>query len=147
MMDLLQLGQTARNTARKLAQISTEQKNKFLLHLAEQLKNNSDSILAANNVDIQQARKAGLSAALIDRLLLNQARLDGMAQDLEDLTRMPDPIGTIIEKKILVSGVHARRVRVPLGVMAVIYEARPNVTVDISALGVKIWECCDLARG
>ena len=137
MMDLLQLGQTARNTARKLAQISTEQKNKFLLHLAEQLKNNSDSILAANNVDIQQARKAGLSAALIDRLLLNQARLDGMAQDLEDLTRMPDPIGTIIEKKILVSGVHARRVRVPLGVMAVIYEARPNVTVDISALGVK----------
>lgn len=137
MVNLLQLGQTARSTARKLAQISTQQKNEFLLRLAEQLKNNSDSILAANDSDIQQARKAGLSAALIDRLLLNQSRLDGMAKDLEDLSRMPDPVGTIIEEKILVSGVHARRVRVPLGVMAVIYEARPNVTVDISALGIK----------
>ena len=137
MMDLIQLGQTARTTARKLAQISTQQKNDFLLRLAEQLKNNSDSILAANDIDIQEASKAGLSAALIDRLLLNQVRLDGMAKDLEDLTRMPDPIGTIIEEKILVSGVNARRVRVPLGVMAVIYEARPNVTVDISALGIK----------
>lgn len=137
MVNLLQLGQTARSTARKLAQISTQQKNEFLLRLAELLKNNSDSILAANDSDIQQARKAGLSAALIDRLLLNQSRLDGMAKDLEDLSRMPDPVGTIIEEKILVSGVHARRVRVPLGVMAVIYEARPNVTVDISALGIK----------
>ncbi len=137
MVNLLQLGQTARSTARKLAQISTQQKNEFLLRLAEQLKNNSDSILAANDSDIQQARKAGLSAALIDRLLLNQSRLDGMAKDLEDLVQMPDPVGTVIEKKILVSGVHARRVRVPLGVMAVIYEARPNVTVDISALGIK----------
>lgn len=137
MVNLLQLGQTARSTARKLAQISTQQKNEFLLRLAELLKNNSDSILAANDSDIQQARKAGLSASLIDRLLLNQSRLDGMAKDLEDLSRMPDPVGTIIEEKILVSGVHARRVRVPLGVMAVIYEARPNVTVDISALGIK----------
>lgn len=137
MVNLLQLGQTARSTARKLAQISTQQKNEFLLRLAELLKNNSDSILAANDSDIQQARKAGLSAALIDRLLLNQSRLDGMAKDLEDLVQMPDPVGTVIEKKILVSGVHARRVRVPLGVMAVIYEARPNVTVDISALGIK----------
>ncbi|MBE0685004.1 MAG: glutamate-5-semialdehyde dehydrogenase, partial [Anaerolineaceae bacterium] len=105
--------------------------------LAEQLKNNSESILAANQVDIEQAQFAGLTAALIDRLLLSQGRLDSMAKDLEDLIQMPDPVGTILEKKILISGIRARRIRVPLGVMAVIYEARPNVTVDISALGIK----------
>ena len=137
MFDLYQLGQTARITARKLAQISTQQKNEFLTQLAEQLKHHSEKILAANDIDIQQAQAAGLSEALIDRLLLNQVRLDCIAKDLYDLIEMPDPIGTIIEEKILPNGLQAQRIRVPLGVMAVIYEARPNVTVDISALGIK----------
>ncbi|MBE0685140.1 MAG: glutamate-5-semialdehyde dehydrogenase, partial [Anaerolineaceae bacterium] len=137
MIDLQKIGRTSRNTARKLSQISTHKKNNFLALLAEQLKNNSESILAANQVDIEQAQSAGLTAALIDRLLLSQGRLDSLAKDLEDLIRMPDPVGMIIEQKILISGIKARRIRVPLGVMVVIYEARPNVTVDISALGIK----------
>ncbi len=137
MIDLQKIGQTARNTARKLSQISTDQKNKFLTLLAEHLRNNSVTILEANQADIEQAQSAGLSEAMIDRLQLNQTRLNGMAKDLEDLIQMPDPVGTIIEQKILSSGIKASRIRVPLGVMAVIYEARPNVTVDISALGIK----------
>ena len=137
MIDMQKIGQTARKTARKLSQISSHQKNEFLSLLAQQLKNNSVSILAANHADIEQARSAGLSLALIDRLLLNQTRLNGIANDLDDLIRMPDPVGMLIEQKTLPSGIHARRMRVPLGVMAVIYEARPNVTVDISALGIK----------
>jgi glutamate-5-semialdehyde dehydrogenase len=137
MIDLQKIGRTSRNTARKLSQISTQQKNDFLALLAQQLKNNSEAILAANWEDIEQAQSAGLTTALIDRLLLTQRRLDSMANDLEEIIQMPDPVGTIIEQKTLTNGLKARRVRVPLGVMAVIYEARPNVTVDISALGIK----------
>jgi glutamate-5-semialdehyde dehydrogenase len=137
MIDLQKIGRTSLNTARKLSQISTQQKNDFLALLAQQLKNNSEAILAANWEDIEQAQSAGLTTALIDRLLLTQRRLDSMANDLEDLILMPDPVGGIIETKILSSGIKASRIRVPLGVMAVIYEARPNVTVDISALGIK----------
>lgn len=137
MIDLLKIGRTSRSTARKLSQISTQQKNEFLVLLAEQLKNNAESILAANQADIKLAQSAGLTEAMIDRLLLTQKRLDSMAKDLEDLILMPDPVGEIIETKILTSGIKASRIRVPLGVMAVIYEARPNVTVDISALGIK----------
>lgn len=137
MIDLLKLGQKSRNISRKLNQISPQQRNEFLALLAERIRNNSETILAANQMDIEQARSAGLNEALIDRLLLNQTRLDSMAKDLEDLIKMPDPVGTIIEQKTLASGIKASRIRVPLGVMAVIYEARPNVTVDISALGIK----------
>lgn len=137
MTDLLQMGKTARQNARMLAQARSDQKNLFLTTLVDQLQNHSAEILAANQKDIELGRAAGLSAALIDRLLLTQNRLNGMANDLEDLIRMPDLVGAVIEEKLLANGVKARRVRVPLGVMAVIYEARPNVTVDISALGIK----------
>jgi glutamate-5-semialdehyde dehydrogenase len=137
MINLQKIGQTSRNSARKLSQISTQQKNEFLALMAEHLRTNSETILAANWEDIEQAQSAGLTTALIDRLLLTQRRLDSMANDLEELIQMPDPVGTIIEQKTLTNGLKARRVRVPLGVMAVIYEARPNVTVDISALGIK----------
>jgi glutamate-5-semialdehyde dehydrogenase len=137
MIDLIQTGITARKTARTLVQITTAQKNDFLHLLADCLKNASQRILDANQVDIKNGREAGLSDALIDRLLLNQSRLDGIAKDLMELRQMPDPIGSIIEEKTLANGILAKRIRVPLGVMAVIYEARPNVTVDISALGIK----------
>ncbi|PKO06319.1 MAG: glutamate-5-semialdehyde dehydrogenase [Chloroflexi bacterium HGW-Chloroflexi-3] len=136
-MDLQKIGQTARNSARKLSQISTLQKNEFLALMAEHLRYYSETILAANQADIKQAKSAGLNIAMIDRLMLTQVRLDGISKDLEDLIAMPDPVGAIIEQKTLPNSLKARRVRVPLGVMAVIYEARPNVTVDISALGIK----------
>lgn len=137
MTDLLKIAQTAWETARKLSQLTTQQKNDFLTCLAQQLRHHSQPILAANQQDITNAQQAGLSPALIDRLLLSQSRLNAIAYDLDDLIAMPDPAGTLLEEKTLPSGLHAKRIRVPLGVMAVIYEARPNVTVDISALGIK----------
>ncbi len=137
MLYMEQIGEYARKTTRTLGQVTARQKNKFLGLLADQLRNNSEEILAANQEDVDQGRVNGLSDALIDRLLLTQNRLNVMANDLEDLMKMPDPIGSVLEEKDLESGLHAKRVRVPLGVMAVIYEARPNVTVDISALGIK----------
>jgi len=136
-MDMLQIGMMARTASRKLAQLSKEQKNQFLLELADKLRKHADDVLSANQIDVQAGYQANLSAAMIDRLMLNQSRLNNMASDLDDLIKMPDPVGTIIEEKKLNNGLHARRIRVPLGVMAVIYEARPNVTVDISALGIK----------
>jgi len=136
-MDMLQIGMMARTASRKLAQLTNEQKNKFLLELADKLRKHAGDVLSANQIDVQAGYQANLSAAMIDRLMLNQSRLNNMASDLDDLIKMPDPVGTIIEEKKLNNGLHARRIRVPLGVMAVIYEARPNVTVDISALGIK----------
>jgi glutamate-5-semialdehyde dehydrogenase len=137
MIDLNQTGITARKTARKLAQITTAQKNEFLLLLADCLTKSPQRVLYANQIDIEKAGDAGLNAALIDRLLLTQSRLNSIANDLIELSKMPDPIGSIIEEKTLPNGIFAKRIRVPLGVMAVIYEARPNVTIDISALGIK----------
>ena len=107
------------------------------MHLAQALIERQYEIITANQLDIEAGRKAGLSDALIDRLLLNERRIAGIANDLTNLAAMPDPVGQIIEERVLASGILVRRQRVPIGVMAVIYEARPNVTVDISALGLK----------
>lgn len=137
MPNLTQIAETASQTARKLVQITTQQKNDFLAHLAQSLRDQSGDVLAANTSDITHAKAAGLSDALLDRLLLTQPRLNAIAADLQTLLTMPDPIGNLLEEKTLPSGIHAKRVTVPLGVMAVIYEARPNVTVDISALAIK----------
>jgi glutamate-5-semialdehyde dehydrogenase len=137
MIDLNQMGMTARVASRKLARLSASRKNEFLRLLSEDLLSRAEEILVANQNDVVLGRANGLTDALIDRLLLTESRLRGIAADLADLIRMPDPVGKILEEKQLSSGLHAQRVSVPLGVMAVIYEARPNVTVDISALGIK----------
>lgn len=137
MQTLSQIGETASQTARHLSQITTQQKNDFLAHLAQSLRDQSGDVLAANARDIAQAQAAGMNPAMQDRLLLTQPRLNAIASDLQTLLSMPDPIGKLLEEKTLPSGILAKRVTVPLGVLAVIYEARPNVTVDISALAIK----------
>lgn len=147
MVDLIVMGKKARAAARLLAQVESERKNAFLNHLAKALIERQDEIIAANRKDIESGRKSGLSDALIDRLLLNEKRIAGMAADLTQLATMPDPIGQVIDDRILESGILARRQRVPMGVMAVIYEARPNVTVDISALGLKAGNAVILRGG
>ncbi len=147
MVDILAMGKRARLAARELATVDRLYKDAFLLDLATALRNRNQEIVAANQQDIATGRKGGLSDALIDRLLLNEKRIEAMAADLIKLAAMPDPVGQIIDNRVLDNGILARRQRVPIGVMAVIYEARPNVTVDISALGLKAGNAVILRGG
>ena len=137
MISLEEMGKKAKHAARLMSLVVGDQKNFFLSHLAGELHRQEGRILAANQLDIKAGHKAGMSEALIDRLLLNEKRIAGMAVDLLSLIEMPDPVGQVIEQKRMDNGLQIRRQRVPLGVIAAIYEARPNVTVDISGLGIK----------
>lgn len=134
---LIEMGKNARRAARQLLLVSAEQKNQLLEALAESLWADREKILQANMEDVRIAKEKNFSVALIDRLLLNEERLQGMMADIRQLIDLPDPVGTVLEEKTLPNGIRARRERVPMGVLAVIYEARPNVTVDITALALK----------
>ncbi len=144
---LKKIGKQSRFAARKLMAVSTQLKNEFLTELADNLWIFREKILSANQADVVEAEKKGLPASLIDRLLLNEKRIQGMMDDIRQLVELPDPIGQILEKKVLPNGIRARRERVPLGVIAVIYEARPNVTIDISALAIKAGNAVILRGG
>ena len=137
MVDLLALGKKAKLAARTLALSSTQQKNDFLHLLAKNLKIQQERIIAANGLDISAAHSVGLSEAMIDRLLLTPERLAAIARDLSRVADLVDPIGEIFDNVSLANGLKVYKQRVPVGVLAVIYESRPNVTVDISALAVK----------
>lgn len=136
-IDLTEMGKNARMAARQLVLFSSEKKNQFLETLAIALWSERENILEANAADVQMAKEKQFSDALIDRLLLSENRLMGIMADIRQLIHLPDPVGTLIEEKTLPNGLRARRQRVPMGVLAVIYEARPNVTVDITALALK----------
>ncbi len=127
----------ARAAARKLARLPGEVKNRALLRLAENLVQNCDEIVAANQRDRAAAQEAGMSAAMQDRLLLDAARIAGIASDVRAVAGLPDPVGEVFDMRTLPNGLEIGRKRVPLGVIATIYESRPNVTVDISTLCLK----------
>jgi glutamate-5-semialdehyde dehydrogenase len=135
-MNMNEIGKQARQAARLLATATTEKKRRALHLLADRLGTNADEILNANQQDLEAARANGLSPALLDRLMLNPSRLGGMAADLCSLADLDDPIGKIIEEKSLPNGLQTRKVRVPLGVVGVIYEARPNVTIDVAGIAI-----------
>ncbi|EJP3284995.1 TPA: glutamate-5-semialdehyde dehydrogenase [Vibrio parahaemolyticus] len=136
-MDLTNMGKAAKDAAFELATASTAQKNQALAIIADELEANSAAILAANAKDIELGREAGLTDALLDRLLLNEERLTGIANDVRNVISLNDPVGSEIDSKVLENGMSLSRRRVPLGVVGVIYEARPNVTIDIAALCLK----------
>ncbi|WP_075321661.1 glutamate-5-semialdehyde dehydrogenase [Histophilus somni] len=136
-MSLKEMGKNAKQAATILAQLSQQQKNTALQIIAEQLELQSDKILVENAKDIQLAKENGLSDAIIDRLLLTKERINSIAKDVRHIISLSDPIGQIIDGGILESGTKLERVRVPLGVIGVIYEARPNVTVDVATLCLK----------
>ncbi|MBI5568287.1 MAG: glutamate-5-semialdehyde dehydrogenase [Chloroflexi bacterium] len=146
-MSMIELGQRAKAAARQLARATTEQKNAALNALADQLMADCGEILAANAVDVSEAKANGLSAALIDRLLLNEARLSGIAADQRSVATLPDPVGEVFEASILPNGLKVHKQRVPLGVLGVIYEARPNVTVDVAGLALKTGNAVILRGG
>ncbi|EOV6249742.1 TPA: glutamate-5-semialdehyde dehydrogenase [Vibrio parahaemolyticus] len=146
-MDLTNMGKAAKDAAFELATASTAQKNQALAIIADELEANSAAILAANAKDIELGREAGLTDALLDRLLLNEERLTGIANDVRNVISLNDPVGSEIDSKVLENGMYLSRRRVPLGVVGVIYEARPNVTIDIAALCLKTGNASILRGG
>ncbi|HHJ3172311.1 glutamate-5-semialdehyde dehydrogenase [Vibrio parahaemolyticus] len=146
-MDLTNMGKAAKDAAFELATASTAQKNQALAIIADELEANSTAILAANAKDIELGREAGLTDALLDRLLLNEERLTGIANDVRNVISLNDPVGSEIDSKVLENGMSLSRRRVPLGVVGVIYEARPNVTIDIAALCLKTGNASILRGG
>ncbi|CAK1782828.1 glutamate-5-semialdehyde dehydrogenase [Vibrio crassostreae] len=141
------MGIAAKDAAFHLATASTAQKNKALAIIADELEANAATILEANAKDIELGREAGLTDALLDRLLLNEERLTGIANDVRNVISLNDPVGSEIDSKVLENGMSLSRRRVPLGVVGVIYEARPNVTIDIAALCLKTGNASILRGG
>jgi glutamate-5-semialdehyde dehydrogenase len=131
------LCRAARDASRALAALPTGVKDAALRAIADALEERVDEILEANALDMQAGRDAGLDAALLDRLALDAARVHGMAQGVRAIAALPDPVGEVIDGHRLANGLDVRKVRVPLGVVAVVYEARPNVTIDAAALCLK----------
>jgi len=135
--ELLAKANAARAAARRMAYLPTKVKNEALARIAEVLLDKSREILEANTKDIDAARAEGMDEAMLDRLRLDQGRLQGMAAGVKAVVALPDPVGEISEMRTLPSGIAVGRRRVPLGIVGFIYEARPNVTVDAAALSIK----------
>lgn len=131
------LGQRARAAARQLARAASPVKDAALRDLAGRLEAQAGPLLAANAADVEAAQRQGQPAHLVDRLRLNEARLGGICADLRAVADLPDPVGEAFEPAVLANGLRAHKQRVPLGVLGVIYEARPNVTVDVAGLALK----------
>lgn len=132
-----QIGQQARAASRLLVKASTEHKNSALLAMADALENARPRLIEENTKDIKNGKEKGLDAALLDRLLLNDARIDGMIEGLRQVAALPDPIGEITDMLYRPSGIQLGKMRVPLGVVGIIYESRPNVTIDAASLCLK----------
>ena len=137
MINIEALCQAAKSASRSLALVNTEKKNQALKKLADWLPNHSSEVQEANQLDVREAEENGLSTAMIDRLTLTDKRIQGMAFDLNNVINLPDPVGEVFEKKELENGLAVQKIRVPLGVLVVIYESRPNVTIDVAALALK----------
>ena len=135
--DLMKIAERARTAARKLALEPTEMKNRALLAAADALEQSAPEILAANEKDLAAGRESGLTTALLDRLALSEARIHGMAEGMRSVAALPDPVGVVLEEFDRPNGLHLTKRTVPIGVIAVIYEARPNVTADSAALCLK----------
>ena len=132
-----QLAKDARVASRGMARASTEQKNNALLTLARLIREQAPALRAANELDLDTARKNGLEAAMLDRLTLSDKGITSMAEGVEQIAALPDPVGSITDMSTRPSGIQVGKMRVPLGVIGIIYEARPNVTADAAALCIK----------
>ncbi|MGC9347652.1 MAG: glutamate-5-semialdehyde dehydrogenase [Anaerolineae bacterium] len=145
--NLVEMGRLARVASQELATLTTEEKDAALLAVADEIEAQADKILAENALDIEEGRAKGLSDALLDRLLLTEARVRKLAVGTRDVVALPDPVGEILEGRVLPNGLRVSRRRTPIGVLGVIYEARPNVTIDIAALSLKTGNAVILRGG
>ncbi|MCB2213933.1 glutamate-5-semialdehyde dehydrogenase [bacterium] len=137
MINLKQMVGDARAAAQRLRLADSETKNRALALLADRIEAESEAILAANAKDVALGEEAGLSPALLDRLRLTPKRLAGVAADLRKVIDLPDPVGDVFDRETLPNGLQVRKQRVPIGLLAVIYESRPNVTIDVTGLALK----------
>lgn len=142
-----QIGDRARDASRALAQASTAQKNLALTEAAKTLRASTTAIVTANARDIAAAKAADRPASFIDRLMLDEKRVAAIANGLDDIARLPDPVGTVLAEWTQPNGLHFQRVRVPLGTIGIIYESRPNVTADAGALCLKAGNAAILRGG
>ncbi|MGC1509970.1 glutamate-5-semialdehyde dehydrogenase [Ketobacter sp. MCCC 1A13808] len=134
---MARLGQQARAASRQMARANTGAKNSALLAIADAIQSSRDALMAANKTDLENGRNNGLEAALLDRLELTPARIDNMIEGLHQVAALPDPVGEITDMKYRPSGIQVGKMRVPLGVIGIIYESRPNVTVEAASLCLK----------
>lgn len=146
-MIMCEIGQRAKAAAQTMARAGSEAREAVLLSMADHILDAADAILDANHVDVAQGRQNGLTFALLDRLTLNLSRLEGIAADLRTVAKLIDPVGEVFDDTILPNGLRVHKQRVPLGVLGVIYEARPNVTIDVAGLAVKTGNAAILRGG
>jgi len=146
-VDLQAIGRAAKLAARRLASLGTDVKDRALHAMADAIVEHQDEILRANQHDMQAAQDAGLTGYILDRLLLTPERLQQYAEDTRNVATLPDPVGVGLSRRTLANGLVVSKVRVPLGVLACVYEARPNVTIDIAALALKAGNACILRGG
>ncbi len=146
-MQMIELAQQAKQASFELAQFGNLQKNQALLTIADSLEQRAEEILYANAKDIEFAQAQGISLAIIDRLLLNEDRLKDIANDVRNVAKLADPVGQVMDGGVLDSGLKIERQRVPLGVILTIYEARPNVTIDVALLCLKTGNAVILRGG
>ncbi len=146
-IDLQEIGRRAKAAGRQLGLLSTETRNAALEAIARSLETANDALREANEADIHDAREAQIAPALIDRLTLTPKRIQGMVQGCRDVASLPDPVGELFDGKTLPNGLRVAKRRIPLGVLAVIFESRPNVTIEISALALKTGNAVILRGG
>ncbi len=135
--ELKQQGKAAKEASRKLAYVSTDVKNRALQNIAADLRAKKTDVLEANRIDVKETGASEITLAMQDRLVLNESRLDAMAADVLNVAALPDPVGEVFDMRTMPNGLIIGRKRVPLGVIGAMYESRPNVTIDISALCLK----------
>ena len=147
MINLTQMGKNAKAASRILATLSSAEKNTALYAIADEIEAQADLILAENEKDIAEGKQAGLSQAILDRLLLTEKRIFALAADTRKVAALPDPVGSVIDARVLPNGLRLSKRRIPIGVLGVIYEARPNVTIDIAVLSLKTGNAAILRGG
>ena len=138
--------QTAKAASVSLSTLTTEQKNAALLAMADALETAAPAVLAANRLDVEAAQGT-ISSVMVDRLALNEVRIAAMAQGIREVAALPDPVGRVLDTFVRPDGLSIRKVAVPVGVVAIIYESRPNVTSDAAALTIKSGNVCVLRGG
>ena len=145
--DLQAMGRSARRASRALAVLTTREKNEALWAIAQNLAEKAGFVLQENALDVDAARQRGISDALLDRLTLTNKRIESLVADIKRVAELPDPVGSDIESRLLVNGMRVTKRRIPFGVVGVIYEARPNVTIDIATLCLKTGNASILRGG